>query len=118
MAEIYPNVSTNNEVPFPSSTIIYQLSLAGNSQLIWSKADKLWEVIKNSIVAYIVRSISNTKVYIIIVHYFCGRLQLIVRKLSVEKLLATDRVTILFFFATLPKNDQNILNKVLKLVWD
>lgn len=38
---IYLSISINNKVVFPGGNIIYQLSPADNSQLIWPKADKL-----------------------------------------------------------------------------
>lgn len=88
------------------------------SQLIWPKANKLWEIIRDFTFIHIFYITLNTNIYIIITHYFCDCLQLIVFRLLVEQLSAIGYTIMLFFFAILSKNDKDVLTKALEVAWD
>lgn len=109
----YLSVNTTKEVS-SGGTIRRHPSPAGNGQLVWPLKDNLWKKTGNSTAAYILKSTANTNAYILAVRYFCGRLQLIVRALSVEELTAIGRATMPPWFANLPKLDQNVLTDVLE----
>ena len=104
------SVNTTEEVS-PGGTISRYPSPVGDGQLV---TDDLWEKTEDSTAAHILKSTADTNAYILAVRYFCGRLQLIVRSLSVEELTAIGRATMPRWFANLPKSDQNVLTDVLE----
>lgn len=101
--DLYPSLSIKNEVVFSHNTLTYQFSLARDDQLAWSKANKLWEIVGDSTIAYNLRSISDTDVYPTPTCYSCSHLQLIMYRLLIEEFSAIARATMPFFFATSPK---------------
>lgn len=77
----------------------------GNNQLVWSKTDKLWEMIGDFTTTYILYNTLDIDMYIITTYYFYSCLQLIVHRLLVEEFLAMSCTTMSLLFATFPKND-------------
>lgn len=75
MVDLYSSISINNKdtnkkVVFFIGTINHQLFLADDSQLVWLKANKLWEIIQSSAIAYILYDVFDTDIYITITYYF------------------------------------------------
>lgn len=82
--------------------------------MVWPKVEQLWEVVGDSAAEHVFRSVANTDEYILATRYFCGRLQPIVRGLSIEELSSIGRATMPPFFSTLPNAEQNVMTEGLE----
>lgn len=115
MVEVHLSVPVET---LPDGTMTRHPSPAGDGQLIWPKPDHLWEVIGDVAAENVLCSVNNSDEYVLACRYFCGRLQLLVRGLSVEELSAIGRATMPSWFATLPKADQKVMTEAFEAAWD
>lgn len=73
-ADLHPSVNTKNEIISPSSILTYQFFSVNHNQLVWPKANKLWEIVGDSTDTYDLHSIFDTDVYPIPTYYSCSHL--------------------------------------------
>lgn len=96
---------------FPNGTITHYLSLAGENQLVWPKANELQRVIRNTDMKNVFHNIANNDKYVLATQYFCRHFQLFICKLSIKKVTTVLRAIMLSFFSNLTKTKQNKRSK-------
>lgn len=102
----------------PGGTITRHPSPTGEGQLVWPKADELWEVIGDTDAENVLRNVADSDEYVLATRYFCGRLQLLVRGLSIEEVTTVSRATMPSFFSNLTKTEQNQMSEAFEAAWE